>query len=78
MLQLLMGPLWARLALIAALSHFPELEIELELLGSRCNTNLIEGKLDALWTQTCQASESLSLSIPSSVARDSPDDAGEE
>jgi hypothetical protein len=60
------------------LSHFPELETKLELLGFRRNANLIEGQLDALWTETHRASESLALSIPSSVARDSPDDTGEE
>jgi hypothetical protein len=49
----------ARLALTAILSHFPELETELDLLGSGRNVDLIESKLDALWTQTCQASESL-------------------
>jgi hypothetical protein len=28
-------------ALVAALSHFPELETDLELLGSRCNTDMM-------------------------------------
>jgi propanediol utilization protein len=66
------------LALITALSHFLELETELELLGSGRNVHLTEGQLDALWTQTRQALESLALGIPPSVAHDSPDDIGEE
>jgi hypothetical protein len=45
------------LVLTASLLHFPELETELEKLGSGRNVDLIEGQLDALWTETCQASE---------------------
>jgi hypothetical protein len=65
-----------QLAQIATLSHFLELLTELELLGFRHNVDLTEGQLDALWTQTCWASESLVLGIPSLVSRDSPDDTG--
>jgi hypothetical protein len=36
--------------LIAALSHFPELEAKLELLGSRSNAVQMEVQVDALWT----------------------------
>jgi hypothetical protein len=57
--------------LTVALSYFPELETELELLWSKCNTDLTEGQLDAIWTQTHEASESLTSSIPLLVARDS-------
>jgi hypothetical protein len=39
-----------QLALIPSLSHFPDLEIELELPGSRHNMDLTKGQLDALWT----------------------------
>jgi hypothetical protein len=78
MLWLPIGSAGGQLALITAFSHFPELETEEELLASRHNADLIEGQLDALWTQTRQASESLVLSIPPSVARDSPDDIGKE
>jgi hypothetical protein len=67
-----------RLALTAALSHFPKLVTEMELVGSERNADLTKSQLDALWTQTRQASESLALSIPPSVARDSPDDIGKE
>jgi hypothetical protein len=64
----------ARLALTTTLSHFPELE----LLGSRHNADFIEGQLDAILTQTPQASKSLAFSIPLSVVHDSPDVTGEE
>jgi hypothetical protein len=35
--------------LVAALSHFPELEAELELLGSRHNMVLMDSQVDALY-----------------------------
>jgi hypothetical protein len=54
----------ARLALIAALLHFPELELELELLGSGHNADLTESHLDALWIGMHWASESLSSRVP--------------
>jgi hypothetical protein len=38
------------LALTAVLSHFPELEIKLELFGFGHNVDQTEGQLDALWT----------------------------
>jgi hypothetical protein len=34
--------------LVATVSHFSELKIELEVLGSGCNANLIEDEADAL------------------------------
>jgi hypothetical protein len=37
-------------ALDDAMSHFLVLETELEVLRSRCNTNMIEDEVDALWT----------------------------
>jgi hypothetical protein len=46
------GVRWGtRSTLASALSHFLELGTELELLGSRCSTNLTENQVDALWTQ---------------------------
>jgi hypothetical protein len=36
-------------ALVAAMSHFPELKIELEVLGFGCSTNLTEDEAGALW-----------------------------
>jgi hypothetical protein len=46
-------PVWSiggggRLALTAVLSHFPELEHELELLGSGYNANLMKDEMEAL------------------------------
>jgi hypothetical protein len=38
------GPLGTRSALAAVVSHFPEVE----LLGSRCNVDLMEDQMDAL------------------------------
>jgi hypothetical protein len=38
-----------RSALVAALSHFPELENKLELHGSGRNAYLTENQVDALW-----------------------------
>jgi hypothetical protein len=67
-----------RSALAVAMSHFPELEIELDLFGSRHKTDPTEDQVDALWTQTRQALESLAALIPPSVAHGSPDDMGEE
>jgi hypothetical protein len=32
------------------LSHIQQLETELEMLGSRCNVELMENLVDALWT----------------------------
>jgi hypothetical protein len=56
--------------LVAALSHFPELEPELELLGFRRDADLSDGQADALWPLVSVASDSLALLIPSSLAHD--------
>jgi hypothetical protein len=34
--------------LVATMSHFPELELDLELLRFRCNADLTEDEADAL------------------------------
>jgi hypothetical protein len=65
------------LALTVALSHFPELEVELDLLGSSYNADLTGDQMEALWSRTRQASESLSSRVPSSAACD-PLDSDEE
>jgi hypothetical protein len=39
-----------RLVVTSVLSQFPELEPELELLGSGYNADLTKGQLDAFWT----------------------------
>jgi hypothetical protein len=59
------------------MSHFLELKTELELLGSGQNVDLDEGQADALWPLVSVASDSLALLVPSSMARDPPDDVGE-
>jgi hypothetical protein len=38
--------------LATVISHFLELEAELELIGSGCNAHLMEDLVDALWAQT--------------------------
>jgi hypothetical protein len=68
----------AWLALTAILSHFPELERELELLGSEYNADLTEGQLEAFWALPHWASESLSSRVPPSVAHSPTDGAGKE
>jgi hypothetical protein len=64
-------------ALVASLSHFSGLTIELELLGFGHNAVLAEDQVDALWIQACPASDSLASFILPSVARGSPDGARE-
>jgi hypothetical protein len=41
------------LVLTAVLSHFPELEVELDLLGSGYNADMLCDEMETLWTQTC-------------------------
>jgi hypothetical protein len=62
--------------LVAIVSHFPELKTELEVLRSRRNTDLTEDEADALWIRVRWASDSLVSHVPSSVARNPPDDVG--
>jgi hypothetical protein len=63
--------------LVATLSHFPKLKIELGLLRSGRNAKLIEDEADALWAWVNAASDSLALNIPSTIAHGSPDDVRE-
>jgi hypothetical protein len=67
----------SRSMLVAAVSHFPKLKTELEVLGSGRSADLIEDEADALWIQVHMASDSLVLHVPSSVARNPPDSTGE-
>jgi hypothetical protein len=62
--------------LVAAVSHFPKLDTNLEVLGSGCSAGLVEGKVDALWSRVCAALDSLVSHVPSSVARNPPDSIG--
>jgi hypothetical protein len=68
----------ARLALTTILSHFPKLELKLELLGSRYNADLSKDEMESLWTRARRASESLSLMVPPSVAHGPPNSAWKE
>jgi hypothetical protein len=72
------GVRWVtRSALVAALSHFLELETELELLMSGHNADLIGDQAYALWTRVHAASDLLVSHVSPSVARSPPDSAGE-
>jgi hypothetical protein len=63
--------------LVAGFSHFLELKSELELLGSERNADLIEDQANALWPLVDVASNSLASLIPSLVAHNPPNGAGE-
>jgi hypothetical protein len=63
--------------LVATLSHFPELEIELGLLRSTHDVGLTEDQVDAIWIHVRPASDSLASHVLPSVARGPPDGAGE-
>jgi hypothetical protein len=67
-----------RLALTTVLSHFPELEFTLELLGSEYNANLTSDEMETLWTRAHQASKSLSSRVRPAAAHNLPDGIGEE
>jgi hypothetical protein len=64
-------------ALVAAVSLFPQLKTELEVLKSRHNADLTEGEAESLWIQVRVASDSLASHVPSLIACNPPDDAGE-
>jgi hypothetical protein len=64
-------------ALVAALLRFPDVKSELELLGSRRNVDLTDDQVDALWPLVSAALDSLVSLVPSSIAHDPPNDAGE-
>jgi hypothetical protein len=64
-------------ALVTTLSHFSELKSKLELLGSGQNADLTNDQADALWPLVSAASDSLESLVPSSIAHDAADDAGE-
>jgi hypothetical protein len=63
--------------MVAAVSHFPELDVDLEVLRSRRNAGLTEGEVDALWSRVHTTTDSLASHVPSSVARSPPDSEGE-
>jgi hypothetical protein len=61
-------------ALATTVSHFPKLELH----GSGHTADLTEDQVDAHRTRMHQASESLAMFIPPSVAHGSPNDMGNE
>jgi hypothetical protein len=68
----------ARLVHATTLLHFPEMEVELDPLGSGYNADLASDEMIILWTRTHRASKSLSSRVPLSTACNPPDGAGEE
>ena len=69
------GVRWGtRSSLVVTLSHFPELEAELELLGSGRDAETSEAELDRLWEVTGPAAERLAGNVSASTARCPPDD----
>jgi hypothetical protein len=60
----------------AAVSHFPELDTDLEVLGPRRNARLTKGEVDALWSRVHVAADSLASHIPSLVTHNPLDSAG--
>jgi hypothetical protein len=64
-------------ALVVTISHFPELDADLEVIGSGRSVGLIGDEVDALRSQVRTAADSLESHITSSVACNPPDGAGE-
>jgi hypothetical protein len=56
-----------RSALVAALSHFPELKSKLEFLGFGQNVDLSDDQVDDLTPLVSVASDSLASLVPSSI-----------
>jgi hypothetical protein len=72
------GVRWVTLSmLVAALSHFSELDAKLELLRSRRNADLRDDQVDALWTRVRVASDSLASHVLPSIPHNPPDGTGE-
>jgi hypothetical protein len=70
------GVRWGiRSALVAVLSHFLELEPELEPLRIGPDADLSDDRVDALWPLVSAASDSLVSLVPSSLAHDPLDNA---
>jgi hypothetical protein len=63
------GVRWgSRSTLVVAVSHFLELDTDLEVLGSRHDTGLIEDEVNALWSWVRATTDSQASHVPSSVA----------
>jgi hypothetical protein len=54
-------------ALVAIVSHFPELDADLEVLRSRHNTRLAENEVDVLWSQVRASTDSVASHVPPSI-----------
>jgi hypothetical protein len=59
--------------LVFAVSHFSELDADLEVLVSERSVGMTEDEVDALWSRLRAASDSLASQDPSSVACNPPD-----
>ena len=69
------GVRWGpRSSLVVALSHFPEPEAELGLLGSGWDAETSEAELERLWELTGPTADALAANVSASMARGSPDD----
>jgi hypothetical protein len=64
-----------RSTLVVVLSHFPKLELKLELLRFRRDADQSDDRADALWPLVSMASDSLTSLVPSSLVHNPPDDA---
>jgi hypothetical protein len=64
-------------ALVVMVLLFPELDADLEVLGSGHNAGLAKDEINPLRFRVCAVVDSLSSHIPSSVARSPPDSVGE-
>jgi hypothetical protein len=64
-------------ALVVMVLHFPELDADLEVLGSGHNAGLAKDEINHLRSWVCAVVDLLSSHIPSSVARSPPDSVGE-
>jgi hypothetical protein len=72
------GVRWgSRSVLVAVMSHFSELDTNLEVLGSSRSVGLIDDEIDALWSHVHATADSLVSHVPSSVACNPPNGAGE-
>jgi hypothetical protein len=66
----------SRSMLVAAISHFPELDVDLKVLGSSRSVGLTEDEVDALWSLVRTAVDLLTSHVPSSVAHNPHDGVG--
>jgi hypothetical protein len=66
-----------RFALIAIVSHFSELDADLQVLGYGHSVGLTEDMVDVLWFYVRVAADSLASHVPPLVACNPPDSVGE-